>query len=564
MSNDLDREALNVFEQLLDLGPDERERYLKEDVQEGVLRDRVRALMRADERAQGLLDKEAGEHLADMAIDDVVDAPLPEKIGQYRIVRRLGEGGMATVYQAERTDADFEQTVALKLISPLRQTEHWQQRFIQERQILASLQHPNIAVLLDGGITDSGQPYFAMEYVSGKPITEYCDANQLDVNARLTLLLSVCDAVSYAHSNLIVHRDIKPSNIMVDDNRQPRLLDFGIAKILSEEETSRTQTSMRALTPDYAAPEQFIGGVVTTAVDVYALGGLLFELLSGSRPFGRVSGSALDIEREIRHRGAPTFADSSTDLEAAEREKIALRRGLSWRRLLRTINGDLEKIALKALRNEPERRYASVDAFATDLRRYLDGLPVQARADTLSYRIRKFASRHPLGLPLGIVAVLGLLATSGLALQQARQAELEAAKANQTRDFVTSLFEFAGPDKSLGEQLTARQLLDLGSTRIDQELADQPQLHAEMLLLLANTYGQLGLYDTAKPLARQAQELFTATGDRLRRFDALLTMARLHRQTGEFAESASLLSSATALLGNRRNAAHSTLSVEAR
>ena len=562
MSNTLDREALGVFETLLDLGAEEREQYLDANCPNDELRDRVRALLRADEHAQGLLDKEAGEHLADMAIGEIVAAPLPEKIGHYRIVRRLGEGGMATVYRAERTDADFEQTVALKLISPLRQTEHWQQRFIQERQILASLRHPNIAVLLDGGITDSGQPYFAMEYVSGKPITTHCDSAQLGINARLKLLLLVCDAISYAHSNLIVHRDIKPSNVMVDDNGQPRLLDFGIAKILSEEETDRTQTSMRALTPDYAAPEQFVGGAVTTAVDVYALGGLLFELLSGSRPFARVSGSALDIEREIRQRGAPTFADSGTNLASNEREQIALRRGLSWRRLLRTIDGDLEKIALKALRKEPERRYASVDAFATDLRRYLDGLPVQARADTMGYRIRKFASRHPLGLPLGVAAVVGLLATSGLALQQARQAQLEAAKANETRDFVTSLFEFAGPDKSLGEQLTARQLLDLGATRVDQELADQPQLHAEMLLLLASTYGQLGLYDTAKPLARQAQEMFTATGDRERRFDALLAMARLHRQTGEFTESTSFLDSATALLGNRQDAARSTLLVE--
>lgn len=562
MSREFDRHALELFEQLLDLEQAERDRYLDENCHDEALRGRVFTLLRADERARGLLEKEAGEHLADMAIDDVVDAPLPENIGQYRIVSRLGEGGMATVYQAERRGADFEQTVALKLISPLRQTEHWQQRFLQERQILASLQHPNIAVLLDGGIAENGQPFFAMEYVSGMPITKYCDAKNLSVNARLKLLLAVCDAISYAHSNLIVHRDIKPSNILVDESGQPRLLDFGIAKILSEEETDRTQTSMRALTPDYAAPEQFVGGAATTTVDVYALGGLLFELVSGSRPFARVSGSALDIEREIRKRGAPTFANSSTALDPIERERVAAMRGLPWRRLLRTISGDLERIALKALRKEPERRYASVDAFATDLRRYLNGLPVEARPDTLGYRVRKFASRHPVGLPLGVAAAAALLAMSGFALHQAQQAELEAAKANETRDFVMSLFEFAGPDKSLGEQLTARQLLELGTTRVDQELTDQPQLHAEMVLLLANTYGQLGLYDTAKPLARQAQELFTATGDRERRFDALLAMARLDRQTGDFAESLALLDSATALLGDKREAALSTLLVE--
>ncbi len=569
MTKEYERRAMELFEQLLDLEPSLHAAFLDEHCENTAMRDRVLALLRADARAQGLLDKEAEQHLADMAVGEIVEAKAPEQVGQYRIVDRLGEGGMATVYRAERTDADFEQTVALKLISPLRQNEHWQQRFIQERQILASLQHPNIAVLLDGGFTDDGQPYFAMEYVAGSPITEYCDAQRLDIRDRLRLLLAVCDAVSYAHSNLIVHRDLKPSNIIVDDNGQPKLLDFGIAKILSEDTTDRTRTSLRALTPDYAAPEQFVGGAVTTAVDVYALGGLLFELLSGSRPFARVSGSALDIEREIRKSGAPTFSQLGTSTAANERERIAAARRVTWRKLSRAISGDLEKIALKALRAEPERRYVSVEALAADLRRYLDGLPVQARADTLGYRLKKFASRHPLGVPLGVAAVAGLMATSGIAMYQARQAEtaaalarLEAAKANETRDFVTSLFEFAGPDKSLGEQLTARQLLDLGATRIDQQLANQPQLHAEMALLLANTYGQLGLYDTAQPLAIQADALFESTGDVEKRFDALLTLAKLHRQSGVFADSADVLERADALIGRTESAARSRLLVE--
>ena len=569
MTNQRESRALELFERLLELEPDKHDAFLDEHCHDVAMRDRVLALLRADSHAQGLLDKEAEQHLADMAIGDMANTKAPEQVGRYRIVERLGEGGMATVYRAERVDADFEQTVALKLISPLHQTEHWQQRFIQERQILASLRHANIAVLLDGGITDEGQPYFAMEFVDGKPITEYCDQHRIGINGRLRLLLAVCDAVSYAHGNLIVHRDLKPSNILVDDNGLPKLLDFGIAKILSDEDTNRTRTSLRALTPDYAAPEQFVGSAVTTAVDVYALGGLLFELLSGSRPFARVSGSALDIEREIRQRGAPSFAQIAAGHTPQARAGIADARRVSWRRLIRTIDGDLEKIALKALRKEPERRYVSVEAMAADLRRYLDGLPVEARADTLGYRIRKFASRHPLGVPLGIAALAGLLATSGLALYQARQAEtaaalarLEAAKANETRDFVTSLFEFAGPDKSLGEQLTARQLLDLGATRIDQQLANQPQLHGEMALLLANTYGQLGLYDTAQPLAQQAGELFASTGDEARRFDALLALARLNRQTGAFADAAALLEQAGALSGGADDAARSRLLIE--
>lgn len=569
MTGRVEQQALELFEQVLDLGESERDAYLDAHCDSGHLRERVDALLAADARAEGLLDKGADEHLAMMAFTAAPSPGMPERVGPYRIIERLGEGGMATVYRAERTDTDFQQTVALKLISPLRQTQHWQQRFVQERQILASLQHPNIAALIDGGISDDGFPYFAMEYVSGVPITEYCDEKRLGVRARLRLLLSVCDAVSYAHGKLIVHRDLKPSNILVDAGGRPKLLDFGIAKILSTENTDRTRTTLRALTPDYAAPEQFTGKSVTTAVDVYALGGLLFELLCGNRPFARVSGSALDIEREIRDRGAPSFAQvaAATDLRA--RDRIADARRTTWRRLQRSLHGDLENIVLKALRKEPERRYSSVEALATELRRYLDGLPVHARADTLGYRLKKFVSRHPVGAPLGLAAGVALLLTSGVAVYQARQAEtaaalarLEAAKANETRDFITSLFEFAGPDKSLGEQLTARQLLDLGATRIDQELANQPELHAEMALLLANTYGQLGLYDDALPKAEQAVSLYASTSNDAQHINALLALARMQRQTGAFTDSSSTLERAESLLATADASARSALLVE--
>ncbi len=569
MTKEQEQRAFELFEQLLDLDDAAQAAFLDERCQDDALRRRVEAMLRADVSDTGLLDQNAEQHFADLVMTDPPKLPLPEQVGNYRIVDRIGEGGMATVYRAERADSEFDQTVALKLILPARQTEHWQSRFLQERQILASLHHSNIALLLDGGISEQGQPYFAMEYVDGVPITEYCDSNRLSIRHRIRLLLAVCDAVSYAHSNLIVHRDLKPSNIVVAENGQPKLLDFGIAKILSTDDTDRTQTSLRALTPDYAAPEQFVGGPVTTAVDVYALGALLFELLSGKRPFARVSGSALDIEREIRRRGAPSFAQLAADIPPDDREHAATARQLSWRRLQRTIQDELERIALKALRKEPERRYVSAEAFAADLRRYLDGLPVQARADTARYRIRKFAARHPLGVPLGIAAIAGLLMTSGYAIYQARQAEtaaalarIEAAKATETRDFVTSLFEFAGPDKSLGDQLTARQLLDLGATRVNQELAGQPELRAEMSLLLANTYGQLGLYDTAMPLADQAASLYASIEKDELQYDAVLTLSRLHRQQGGFDDAATYLGKAEAILPNPGAAAKSSLLVE--
>ncbi|MEO0996617.1 MAG: serine/threonine-protein kinase [Pseudomonadota bacterium] len=568
--NSTDREALALFERMLDIPAEDRDEFLAQHCGSDAVRRRVLAMLKADSGAGGLLEQDADRRLAELSVDRPAESrPAPARIGPYRVVERIGQGGMATVYRAERADQDFEQTVALKLILPSRRSEHWESRFLQERQILASLQHPNIAALLDGGLSDGGEPYFAMEFVDGLPITGYCDEHRLTIDRRIRLFLSVCDAVGYAHGKLIVHRDLKPSNILVDDSGLPKLLDFGIAKLLSDDRGDRTETTLRALTPDYAAPEQFAGGQVTTAVDIYALGGLLFELLSGSRPFADTRGSALDMERRIRETGAPTFSRLFSTLEPAERERAAAARGLAPGRLRRAIGGDLENIALKALRAEPERRYSTAESLAADLRRYLDGLPVQARADTAWYRLKKFATRHPIGVPLGALAVIGLLFSTGIALHQADQAEtaaararLQAARANETRDFVTSLFEFAAPDKALGERLTARQLLDLGANRVNEQLAGQPGLRAEMLLLLANTYAQLGLYDTALPLAQQASELQASLNDTGLQADTLLVRARLQRLKGEFEQAITLLDRAAGLAGNADDARRSALLVE--
>jgi len=556
-----------LFEQALDIPAEARPAFLDEHCDDPDVRRRVESMLAADAQGDGLLEDDADRHLAELAGDP--DARAPERIGAYRVVERLGQGGMATVYRGERATGDFEQTAALKLILPSRRSEHWQARFLNERQILASLRHPNIAQLLEGGLTRDGDPYFAMEFVNGQPITDYCNSERLSIDERIELLLSVCDAISYAHGKLIVHRDLKPSNILVDRNGHAKLLDFGIAKLLSDEDTSRTKTTLRALTPDYAAPEQFAGNEVTTSVDVYALGGLLYEMLAGRRPFAGVAGSALEIERRIHESGAPTFAKLGANIDGAERDTIAAERGTSWRRLERSIRGDLENIALKALRAEPERRYSSVEAFAADLKRYLDGLPVQARADTAWYRLGKFSSRHPVGLPLGLLATLGLLLSTGYALHQAEEARtaatiarLEAAKANETRDFITSLFEFAAPDKSLGNRLTARQLLDLGANRVNEELAGQPLLHAEMLLLLATTYGQLGLYDTALPLAEQSTALYASEGESALEADALVASSRLNRLKGEFAAATAQLDSAESLLDDGDEARRAALLIE--
>ena len=569
MTSDKNKSALELFEAMVEMDPAAWPDYLAQHCADTERSEKVRKMLSADARTEGFLDDDAKARFADLANGQPSNSERPKRVAHYDIIDCIGSGGMATVYRARRIDTDFEQTVALKLIAPNRQSPLWRQRFLQERQILATLQHPNIATLLDGGFTEDEQPYIAMEFVDGQPLTEYCDTHQLGIAERLRLLLAVCEAIRYAHSNLIVHRDLKPGNILVDGNGAPKLLDFGIAKILTDDGAEQTQTLLRVLTPDYAAPEQFTGEPVTTAVDIYALGGLLYELLVGRRPYADVTGSALDIEREIREHGAPSFAQALAMQSADERAEVASRRGLSARRLRSAVLGDLENIALTALRKEPERRYASAEAFAADIRRYLDGLPVAARPDTLGYRLGKFALRHRVGVPLAVVAIAALVGTSAVALQQAREAEkaafvarLEAARANETRDFVTNLFEFASPDKSLGEQLTARQLLDLGAARIDEELAGQPALQADIALLLANTYHQLGLYDRAHELAQRSSSAARASDDVARVFNAELARARALRQRGALDDAATVLATAEALLNAAMVAERGALMVE--
>ncbi len=533
MSATRDEAALRLFEQLADLEAVEQRRVLEEEVADPVLRRQVEVMLAQDESEDGVLDAPAAQRLAELG-DASASAPLPEKVGPYRIVDRLGRGGMAVVYRAERADGEFEQTVALKLILPEHTDSAWQERFLQERQLLASLNHPNIAQLLDGGVSDDGSPYFALEYVDGQPITDYCDGQSFSIESRLRLMLSVCDAVSYAHRNLIVHRDLKPSNILVDRDGLPKLLDFGIAKLTTDAGPALTQTGQRALTPEYAAPEQFRGEPVTTATDVYALGVLLYELLLGRRPFVSESQSPVDMERQVLEQRPPSWSQVTGAYDAAERASIAAARQTSWNRLGRRFLGDLEKVVTKALRKEPERRYPSVQALADDLRRFLENLPVQARADSNMYRASKFVSRHRAGVTLGALAAAGLVISTAFALIQAREARLEAQKANETKEFLASLFEYASPDKSLGERLTARQILDLGAIRVNRELAEQPELKAELQYLLADTYVQLGLYEAAEPLAASAAG---ETND----LDTRLLMARIQRLQGDFEGAGALL-----------------------
>ena len=455
--------------------------------------------------AETILAELAGEG-SDEPHDDGV-LPLNGRVGAYRLVEEIGRGGMGTVYLAERDDAEFEKRVALKLVKRGMDTDDILLRFRYERQILASLEHPNIARLYDGGATPDGRPYLVMEYIEGVPITRHCDENRLSIDARLRLFASVCRAVQFAHQNLVVHRDIKPSNILVQPDGTVKLLDFGIAKLLDRTAAGpapETRADMRLFTPEYAAPEQLTGGAVTTATDVYSLGVLLFELLTGRRPDG-----ATEAARPSAALGRVLAGSSEADERAGRLEETARRRGTTPERLRRRLRGDLDSIVSIALAREPARRYASAGQLLADVERHLAGLPVEARGPSLRYRTASFVRRHRVVVGAAALVVLALAGGLGAAVWQAGraaserdQARLERARAEQVSSFVLGLFEAADPltDERL-DTLRARDLVDRGVDRVRTQLADQPDVQAATLATLANVYMHLGLY-------AQAQELF--------------------------------------------------------
>jgi serine/threonine-protein kinase len=434
-------------------------------------------------------------------------------IGRYRIVRELGHGGMGTVYLAERADGEYDQRVALKLIRGGASSEELVRRFLHERQILARLEHANIARLLDGGFTPDGEPYFAMELVDGEPINQWCEKHDLPIDERLRLFRCAAEAVAYAHRNLVVHRDLKPSNVLVTATEHVKLLDFGIAKLLedNEVESGLTRTGLYIMTPEYAAPEQVHGGAVTTATDVYTLGAVLYELLSGQRVHRLTQHTPAEFARVICDEdpvppSTAAFAQVRTTSTAAANGISRSRSGAAARRLRRFLHGDLDNIVMKALRKEPERRYASVDAFIEDIDRYQKGLPVLARRDSFGYRAAKFARRHRAGVAAAALVVLSLVAGLIGTTLQARQAALESAKAEQVKNFVIDLFTLADPDLSNGENITARELLERGDARVN-DLANQPELQAEMLAVLGSIDKKLGLYEEAAERFQRALEI---------------------------------------------------------
>jgi serine/threonine-protein kinase len=511
-----------LFDEALELPPGARHAFLERvGTTDPSVRARIEALLAADEAAGSFMSGGADQWLraaAPPSAADTEDATLTagRHVGPYRVVREIGRGGMGVVYQAERADGEFDQRVALKLVRYGLDSQETLARFRRERQILARLDHPSIARLFDGGVHSDGRPWFAMELVDGEPITAYCDREQMSVRARVRLFERVCEAVQYAHANLVVHRDLKPSNILVTASGDLKLLDFGIAKAINEEGEADardvTRAGLRLLTPAYAAPEQLRGEPVSTATDVFALGVILFELLTGVRPFGSSGSSAAELERAVLDDEPPrpsaaVARRANASGSQASADAAARTRGVAPATLRALLAGDLDAIVLKALRKEPLRRYGSAAALAEDLERYHEGQPVSARPEGRRYRATKFARRHRVGIAVAALFALSLVGGLAATAWQARATAREARKAEAVKEFLISVFQLADPVQAAGREISLRQVLDRGADRVQRELAGQPAVQAELLTVLSGIYAELGVLDRAAELTTQALQI---------------------------------------------------------
>lgn len=489
---------------VLELDAGEREAWItKHCIDQPELAVQLRSLLDYSGEEGALEELSGSEWLAD-AIDALPGEDDP--VGDWQILERIGVGGMAEVFLAERDNAGVNQRAALKRMAGELGAANLTERFLRERNILARLSDARIARYLDGGIDAQGRPWLAMEYIKGAPIDRHCTDKRLGIRDRLRLFVDICGAVAHAHSHLIVHRDIKPNNVMVSSDGQVKLLDFGIAKTLEVENMEATRASSRLLTPRYASPEQLGGEAASTLTDVYLLGLLLFELLAGERPFADREGDPFLLEKALREEDPPLPSQLlSRRLRSSPGKPTSINPG--------DVRGDLDAIVLKALRKEPGQRYASAVELSADIERHMRLRPVLARRGGWRYRTSRFLRRHSLAAIMFVVALVALLGAFFVTLQQRNIARIEADKAERVLAFMVDNFRLANPGKTNGESVSARELLDRGAARISAALGDVPAARADLLEAMSESYGGLGLYQEALDLANSAIPLRRESGD---------------------------------------------------
>ena len=453
------------------------------------LREEVISMLRSHEETRNFLETPAYQQNAELLAEQTGALKIGEKVGDYRIRSLLGEGGMGEVYLAE--DLSLGRKVALKLVRPGFGGANLLRQFQREERILGGLTHPNIAQLYGAAFTAGGVPYFVMEYVEGERLDSYCESRRLSIRERLELFRKICSAVSYAHQHLVIHRDLKPGNIRVTPEGEPKLLDFGIAKLLDDESVAvpaQTITLTAAMTPDYASPEQLRGEAMTTATDVYSLGVILFELLTGQKPYRTKSRRIEEVSRAITEQ-EPTKPSTA----AAKRDgnsKFEIRNS-------KLLKGDLDNIVLTAIRKEPARRYSSVNQFSEDIRRHLEGLPIIARKDTVGYRASKFVQRNRIAVAAAAVVMLAVVAALVVSLQQTKRARIQRDVAQRINSFLQNMLNSAAPE-SKGIEVKVIDLLSDASSRARTELANEPAVMSEILVTLGRTYFNLGSLDKAE------------------------------------------------------------------
>ena len=565
----------SLFLEVRELSGEKRSDFLRQvGVSEPELREPLQALLAADvtEDAEGFLKRPMAE-LADAATPMAHEASLQGSfLGPYKILKRLDRGGMGTVYLAVRSDEVFHKRFAIKILAGTGGARDLERRFQTERQILAALDHPNISRLVDGGTSPDDRPYLVMEFVEGQALDVYCAHQKLGITDRIRLVCAVCEAVQFAHSNLVVHRDLKPQNILVTADGAVKLLDFGIAKLLNPELASSDELTGSAhlrYTPRYASPEQVRGEPVTAATDIYALGVILYELLSGHSPYRSVTGAAAELIDEI------CFVEPDPMSVAALRRETTPAVGtrghsspppdLAPRELSRRLAGDLDAIVLRALRKRPRVRYPSVGHFADDLRRYLDSYPVRARNSTPGYRLGKFVRRH--FWPLAAATVL-LLSSAAVAIYMVRQsahlqaahdhAEAQTDRAESVIRFLQELFEISDPEGGAEPELTARKMLLRGAERVTRELGDEPEVQARLQVVIGSILSRLGELEDAEPILEASLETRrNLSGDHeLDIAESLSHLGSLRIHQGEYPEAQSLFEEALQEQRQRLGTAH--------